>query len=82
MVVRRYGYLENCVRAMKIKIKISPSLTDEEFDVLASPHDTIDDFELLIQKQKGIAPLSQTLTHNGENINGNKPFYRNHTCMC
>lgn len=60
---------------MKIKIKISPSLTDEEFDVLASPHDTIDDFELLIQKQKGIAPRSQILTHNGEIINGNKSFH-------
>lgn len=67
LVVRRNGYLENCKRAMKISIKISPSPTDEEFDVLALPHDTIDDFELLIQKQKGIAPWSQTL-HTMEKI--------------
>ena len=59
---------------MKINIKISPSLTDKDFDVLVSPDDTVDDFELLIQKQKGIAPWSQTLIHNRENINGNKPF--------
>lgn len=75
LVVRRHGPLENCDRAMKINIKISTSLTDEAFDVLASPHDTIDDFELLIEEKKGIAPWSQTLTHNGENINGNNPFY-------
>lgn len=53
---------------------ISPGLADKEFDVLTSPDDTVDDFELLIQKQEGIAPWSQILTHYGENINGEKPL--------